>query len=41
VLRRLSVKAYHFEETPQVEIPLYDSGRLRDSFFTPQRDSYP
>ena len=25
MLRRLGVKAYHFEETPQVEIPLFTS----------------
>ncbi len=30
------VKAYHFEEVPQVEIPLYHDGRLRDRFFTPE-----
>ncbi len=30
------VKAYHFEEVPQVEIPLYHPGRLRNSFFTPE-----
>ena len=29
------LKFYHFEETPQVEIPLYHSERLRDSFYTP------
>jgi uncharacterized protein (DUF362 family) len=36
MLRRLGVKAYHFEETTQVEIPLYHPGRLRDSLFTPE-----
>jgi uncharacterized protein (DUF362 family) len=36
MLRRLGLKAYHFEETPQVEIPLYHPERLRDSFFTPE-----
>ncbi|MCA9685039.1 MAG: DUF362 domain-containing protein, partial [Myxococcales bacterium] len=30
------VKHYHFEETQQVEIPLYHPGRLRDAFFTPE-----
>ena len=30
------VKLYHFEEEPQVEIPLYHPERLRDSFFTPR-----
>ncbi|MFN7954494.1 MAG: DUF362 domain-containing protein [bacterium] len=30
------VKTYHFDETPQVEIPLYHPGRLRDAFFTPE-----
>lgn len=30
------VKTYHFDETSQVEIPLYHAGRLRDSFFTPE-----
>ncbi len=30
------VKAYHFDEVPQVEIPLYHPERLRDSFFTPE-----
>lgn len=29
-------KLYCFEEEPQVEIPLYHPGRLRDSFFTPR-----
>ena len=37
VLRRVGdVRAYHFDEVPQVEIPLYHPGRLRDSFFTPE-----
>lgn len=37
MVRRVgNVKLYHFDETPQVEIPLYHEGRLRDSFFTPQ-----
>ena len=30
------VKLYHFEESTQVEIPLYHQGRLRDSFYTPE-----
>ena len=30
------VKLYHFEEVPQVEIPLYHPGRMRDSIFTPE-----
>ncbi|MCK6549160.1 DUF362 domain-containing protein [Myxococcota bacterium] len=30
------LKFYPFEEVPQVEIPLYHSDRLRDSFFTPE-----
>jgi uncharacterized protein (DUF362 family) len=30
------LKLYHFEEVPQVEIPLYHEGRLRDSVFTPE-----
>ncbi|MBX3228954.1 MAG: DUF362 domain-containing protein [Labilithrix sp.] len=30
------VKKYHFEETPQVEIPLTHEGRLRDYLFTPE-----
>ncbi len=29
-------KLYHFEETTQVEIPLYHPERLRDSLFTPE-----
>lgn len=36
VLKRAGVKAYCFEETPQVEIPLYHAGRMRDSLFTPE-----
>ena len=34
--RRLKVPLIHFEEVPQVEIPLYHPERLRDSLFTPQ-----
>ncbi len=30
------VKLYHFDEVPQVEVPLYHPDRLRDSFFTPE-----
>lgn len=30
------LKLYHFEEVPQVEVPLYHEDRLRDSFFTPE-----
>ncbi len=30
------VQLYHFEEEPQVEIPLYHQDRLRDSFYTPK-----
>ena len=30
------VRLYHFEESTQVEIPLYHDGRLRDSFYTPE-----
>ncbi|MBA2662041.1 MAG: DUF362 domain-containing protein [Bradymonadaceae bacterium] len=29
-------KLYHFDEEPQVEIPLFHPQRLRDSFFTPE-----
>ncbi|HEY3235189.1 MAG TPA: DUF362 domain-containing protein [Polyangiaceae bacterium] len=36
VLERLGVKAYYFEETPQVEIPLSHPNRLRDYIFTPE-----
>ncbi len=36
MLRRVGgVEAYHFEESSQVEVPLYHEGRLRDSLFTP------
>ncbi len=30
------VKLHHFDEVPQVEIPLYHPERLRDSFYTPE-----
>lgn len=30
------VKLYHFEETSQVEVPLYHEGRLRGSLYTPE-----
>ena len=33
---RTGVELVHFEEVPQVEIPLYHPERLRDSLFTPQ-----
>ncbi|MFO7564476.1 MAG: DUF362 domain-containing protein [Enhygromyxa sp.] len=33
---RTGVELVHFEEVPQVEIPLYHPQRLRDSLFTPQ-----
>jgi uncharacterized protein (DUF362 family) len=37
VLKRVGgVRAYHFDEVSQVEIPLYHPGRLRDSLFTPE-----
>ncbi|MEE2785696.1 MAG: DUF362 domain-containing protein [Myxococcota bacterium] len=29
------VRMYHFDETPQVQIPLYHEARLRDYFYTP------
>lgn len=34
--RRAGVELVHFEEVPQVEIPLYHPERLRDSIFTPK-----
>ncbi|MFO0547602.1 MAG: DUF362 domain-containing protein [Polyangiaceae bacterium] len=36
MFKRTGVKHYHFEEEPQVEIPLSHEGRLRDYLFTPQ-----
>ena len=30
------VKAYFFDEVPQVEVPLYHGDRLRSAFFTPE-----
>ena len=37
MLKRVGgVKHYHFDEVPQVEVPLYHEGRLRDSLFTPE-----
>jgi uncharacterized protein (DUF362 family) len=36
VAKRTGVELTHFEEVPQVEIPLYHPQRLRDSLFTPQ-----
>lgn len=34
--KRVGAELVHFEEVPQVEIPLYHQGRLRDSLFTPR-----
>jgi uncharacterized protein (DUF362 family) len=34
--RNTGAELVHFEEVPQVEIPLYHPERLRDSLFTPQ-----
>lgn len=36
VLKRNGVKLHCFDETPQVEIPLYHEGRMRDSLYTPE-----
>src|SRR5580698_4606922 len=36
MLGRVGVKKYHFEEVPQVEIPLTHADRLRDYIFTPE-----
>lgn len=37
VVKRVGgVKTYPFDEVPQVEVPLYHEGRLRDAFFTPE-----
>lgn len=36
VLARNSVKAHCFDETPQVEIPLYHPERMRDSLYVPK-----
>lgn len=36
VFKRTGVKHYHFEEVPQVEIPLTHEARLRDYIFTPE-----
>jgi uncharacterized protein (DUF362 family) len=36
MFERVRVKRYHFEEEPQVEIPLTHPGRLRDYLFTPE-----
>lgn len=36
MFRRVGCKHYHFEEQPQVEIPLTHKERLRDYVFTPQ-----
>lgn len=32
----VKVKKYHFDEVPQVEVPLTHEGRLRDYLFTPE-----
>ncbi len=34
--KRLGVKLYHFDEEPQVQVPLYHPERLRDALFTPE-----
>ena len=34
--KRVGASLYHFDEVPQVEVPLYHTGRLRDSFYTPE-----
>lgn len=36
MFERVGVKHYHFEEEPQVEIPLHHPERLRDYLFTPE-----
>ncbi len=36
MFKRTGVEHYHFEEVPQVEIPLRHEGRLRDYLFTPE-----
>lgn len=36
MFERAGVKHYHFEEVPQVEVPLRHAGRLRDYLFTPE-----
>ncbi|HTJ83698.1 MAG TPA: DUF362 domain-containing protein, partial [Polyangiaceae bacterium] len=36
MFKRTGVKHYHFEEVPQVEIPLTHEKRLRDYLFTPE-----
>jgi len=36
VFKRNGVKHYHFEEVPQVEIPMYHADRMRDSMFFPE-----
>jgi uncharacterized protein (DUF362 family) len=35
MLDRVGVRPIHFDEVPQVEVPLYHRDRLRDSIFTP------
>ena len=36
MLKRVGVKAYHFDEVPQVEVPMYHEERLRDAHFIPE-----
>ena len=36
MLKEARVKPYHFDEVPQVEIPMYHQGRLRDAMFFPE-----
>ena len=36
MLKEAGVKPYHFDEVPQVEIPMYHQGRLRDAMFFPE-----
>jgi uncharacterized protein (DUF362 family) len=36
MFKRADLKHYHFEEEPQVEIPLTHANRLRDYLFTPE-----
>ncbi|MCB9538537.1 MAG: DUF362 domain-containing protein [Myxococcales bacterium] len=36
MLKRVGAKAYHFDEVPQVPVPLYHPERLRDTMWTPE-----
>lgn len=36
MLKRVGVKAYHFDEVPQREVPMYHAERLRDAHFIPE-----